>query len=71
MLERACADTALRRVDNQNLTLHISAYNMKMLKSIVSTLESIKKKHTSFKIKIDSIELENFDDSEYANLVEI
>ncbi len=63
-LKRVCTETASRRVDNQNLTLMIKAWSLRHLNFIIRTIESIKKKHSYFKIKIDSIYLTHYDYNE-------
>ncbi len=44
---------------------------MKILDSIFKTIESIKKKHTYFKIKVSSIKLDEIEYSEHGNLLQI
>ena len=44
---------------------------MKILDSIFKTIESIKKKHTYFKIKVSSIKLDEIEYSEHDNLLQI
>ncbi len=70
-LEKLCAKTALRRVDNQNLTFDISAYDMAILDSIFKTIESIKKRYPFFKIKVASVELYKIYEDENEKLAEL
>ncbi len=47
------------------------AWDMSYIDSISKTLESIKKKYCTFKIKVSSVDLRNLKDSEHDKLVEI
>ena len=71
MLDETCAKTALRRDDNQKITLKISASNMKMLKSIVKIIESINQKYTAIEIKVASIRIYDIEYDEHGKLIEL
>ncbi len=44
---------------------------MRILDSILKTIESIKKKYSAFKIKVASVQLRKLEDSEHEKLFEL